>query len=266
MKIIPSVAMSIMNVDKIRSSSSFIQAFELSVDFSMDEVSDAYLEELNGLRKEAGIAYTVHAPFRDVNIASLNNTVFEAARMDMMRSMEVAARIGAGLVVVHPGITGFFPEDRWTEMKRRELSVFEEMGKFGGERGIQVMVENLPKMNVHFEDTWTLDGIIRVHDEWESDVKGVCFDVGHAYHANLDVAEAVRRLGSRIKHLHVHDNHGGIIDEHLPIGQGTIPWDDFFEALEEIGFEGFAVFEFGPAERQREAVQLLEDRMRQFRA
>ena len=224
----------------------------------MDPVDDAHLHKLNVLRMESDIAYTVHAPFRDINIASLNNTVFEAARIDMMRSMDVAAKIGASLVVVHPGITGFFPEQHYPEMKRRELSVIREMGDFGANHGIQVVVENLPKMNVHFEDTWTLDGIIRVHDSWESEVKGVCLDVGHAYHAGLDVVEAVHRLGTRIKHLHLHDNHGGLIDEHLPIAQGTIPWGSFFQALREIGFEGYAVFEFGPEERQRDAVKMLE--------
>lgn len=266
LKIIPAAATAIVNLDTIRSSSSFIKVFELSVDFSMYDVGIDEFRLLNELRREAGVTYTVHAPFRDINIASMNNTVFEAARHDMMRSMEVAAQIEANLVVMHPGITGFFPAEYWPEMKRRELSVFEAMGEFGAKHGIRVTVENLPKMNVHFEDTWTLDGTIQLHDSWDSEVKGVCFDVGHAYHAGLDVAAAVRRLGSRIKHLHLHDNHGGMIDEHLPIGQGTIPWDSFFTALEEIGFEGYGVFEFGPADRQREAVQMLEERMRQFRA
>jgi sugar phosphate isomerase/epimerase len=264
MKIIPAVATSIMNLDIIRSSSSFIRAFELSVDFSMNTVDDAHLRELIGIKQENGIEYTVHAPFRDVNIASMNQTVFEAARLDMMRSIDIAEKIGASLVVVHPGITGFFPAEYYPEMKRRELSVFEALGEFGDKHRIRVTVENLPKMNVHFEDTWTLDGTIKLHDEWTSELKGVCFDVGHGYHAGLDVAAAVRRLGSRIKHLHLHDNHGGMIDEHLPIGHGTIPWDDFFQALEEIGFEGYGVFEFGPPDRQREAVQSLEGRMKQF--
>jgi sugar phosphate isomerase/epimerase len=259
MKLTPAAATSITSLDVIRSSAEFIRAFELSVDFALATVDDDHLDALAALGAD-GIEFTVHAPFRDLNIASLNSGAYEAARADMMRTVRIAQRIGATVVNVHPGIHGYFPEEFWPRMKRLEQDVFEEMSDFGTPHGIRVVAENLIETNVHFEDTWTLDGVIALHDSWQADLKGVCLDTGHAHQAGLDPAAALRRLGSRVKHLHLHDNHGGPIDEHLPIGDGTIDWDPFFAALDEIGFEGYGVFEFGPAPRQREALAALAER------
>ncbi|MFC4243617.1 sugar phosphate isomerase/epimerase family protein [Gryllotalpicola reticulitermitis] len=259
MHITPSAAASITNVAQMRESASFIRAFELSVDFALDELPDQLFDEIAELRSD-GVRFSVHAPFRDLNIASLNPGAYEAARADMMRAVEVADRIGAEVVNVHPGIHGYFPPQHWPRMKELERNVYEDLSDYGSARGIRIVAENLIKTNVHFEDTWTLDGVIALHDAWRSELKGVCLDTGHANQAGLDVAAAVRRLGPRVKHLHLQDNHGGPIDEHLPIGDGLIDWDSVFTALEEVDFTGFAVFEFGPAPRQREAVEMLVQR------
>jgi sugar phosphate isomerase/epimerase len=259
MKITPSAATSIENIDVVRSSSEFIGAFELSVDFALSSVDDAHLDALAQLHSD-GSQFSVHAPFRDLNIASLNPGAYEAARADMMRAIRVADRVGASVINVHPGIHGYFPKEFWPRMKRLEMDIYEELSDFGGEHGILVVAENLIKTNVHFEDTWTLDGIIALHDGWRGTGKGVNLDTGHAHQAGLTPADALRRLGTRVKHLHLHDNHGGPIDEHLPIGDGTIDWEPFFTALEEVDFQGFGVFEFRSPERQQQAIQLLAER------
>jgi sugar phosphate isomerase/epimerase len=249
-KIIPAASTSIMNVDLIRASSSFMRTFELSVDFAMDKLDDSLFDQLAELHDD-GVDYTVHAPFRDINIASLNPGAYEAARTDMLRAVEIADRIGATVVNVHPGIHSYFPAQYWPQMKNLEREVYEQLSNFGSPRGIRIVAENLIKTNVHFEDTWTLDGVLKLHDEWRGDLKGICLDTGHANQAGLDVAAAVRRIGPRLKHMHLQDNHGGPIDEHLPIGDGLIDWPAVFEALEEINYEGYGVFEFGPPEKQQ---------------
>jgi sugar phosphate isomerase/epimerase len=37
-------------------------------------------------------------------------------------------------------------------------------------------------------------------------------------------------MGQRLKHVHLHDNDGQR-DDHLPVGQGSIDFDSFFETL-----------------------------------
>lgn len=57
-----------------------------------------------------------------------------------------------------------------------------------------------------------------------SDRVGMCLDVGHA-NMNCGPLTYLEYLGDRIRHVHFHDNHG-INDEHLCVGEGTVPWKE----------------------------------------
>ena len=53
---------------------------------------------------------------------------------------------------------------------------------------------------------------------------GLHLDIGHA---NLlvvqsSVGELLEAYGSRLRHVHLHDNKGGSADLHLPLGTGTV--------------------------------------------
>ena len=255
---------SITNLDHIAQAAEHFKAIELSVDFAMDNVSDELLAGLIDLRDRLGLTYSVHAPFRDVNIASLNNAVYEAARIETLRAMEVAIVLGARLVNLHPGVHGYFPKTTYAEMKRREREVLRQLCDLGEEHNILVAFENLIETNVHFEDTWSLDGVIETVTLVDSPVLGFCLDTGHGFQAGLDIPAAVRRLagvqashgrsGSALIHVHAQDNHGGPIDEHLPIGDGLIPWPETVQALVETGYDGMIVFENFGLERQQTAL------------
>ena len=62
-----------------------------------------------------------------------------------------------------------------------------------------------------------------------------CFDTGHfnAF-SRSSLEEWMGVLGSRIGQVHLHDNHASA-DEHLPVGEGTFPFQRFFELLKKRG-------------------------------
>ncbi|HTY52603.1 MAG TPA: sugar phosphate isomerase/epimerase, partial [Methanomicrobiales archaeon] len=57
---------------------------------------------------------------------------------------------------------------------------------------------------------------------------GFTFDVGHA-HTVGKVPEFLKVLSS-VNHIHIHDNHG-TADQHLALGDGTIPWEEVGRAV-----------------------------------
>jgi inosose dehydratase len=82
----------------------------------------------------------------------------------------------------------------------------------------------------------------------------LCLDTGHFVYGGGDPVEAVRAWGSRIGHLHLKDiagpPPGGInfpeaVSRGIfrPLGQGCVRWPEFFEALHESGYSGWAVVE-----------------------
>jgi sugar phosphate isomerase/epimerase len=77
----------------------------------------------------------------------------------------------------------------------------------------------------------------------------VNMDPSHMILYGNDVGYAVRRLGKRIKHVHLKDAVGkpGIQNENFMfpmLGEGVTDWKDFFDALKEVGYDGFLSVEF----------------------
>lgn len=82
------------------------------------------------------------------------------------------------------------------------------------------------------------EAILRAVKEINSPFFRVCLDTGHCAVFGDSPADAVRLIGKEyLSTLHVHDN-DGCGDCHWLPGAGVIDWQDFSDALAEIGFEG----------------------------
>lgn len=73
---------------------------------------------------------------------------------------------------------------------------------------------------------------------------GICLDIGHLHRTRSHgltqqtSAEFIRKAGSRLKALHIHDNHGVTDDHLLPFTHNGLDWKAFMKALSESGYEG----------------------------
>jgi sugar phosphate isomerase/epimerase len=66
-------------------------------------------------------------------------------------------------------------------------------------------------------------------------------------YGNLDVAWVVRQWGDQIAHVHLKDAVGEpVMGKFLfpLLGEGLVDWKGFFDALEDIGYEGYCSVEF----------------------
>jgi sugar phosphate isomerase/epimerase len=61
-------------------------------------------------------------------------------------------------------------------------------------------------------------------------------DLGHCNLFGRDPVAMIRRFGSRLYHVHVHDNDGRR-DLHLPPGTGSIDWTAVVQALRQVGYD-----------------------------
>jgi sugar phosphate isomerase/epimerase len=110
--------------------------------------------------------------------------------------------------------------------------------------GVVLTVEPVFGMLVH--DYYTVRELLGYFD---SKHLGVNLDPSHlALYAN-DPAWPVRRLGKRVRHVHVKDVFGrpGVFGETFSfpfLGEGVIDWRAFFAALRDTGYSGFLSLEF----------------------
>jgi sugar phosphate isomerase/epimerase len=75
------------------------------------------------------------------------------------------------------------------------------------------------------------------------DYDDVTWDFSHAATAGANSLEAIRALGSKLRHVHLTDGSGSGKDEHLIPGYGTQQCAEALQYLASNGFEGTVVAE-----------------------
>jgi sugar phosphate isomerase/epimerase len=190
------------------------------------------------LKKEQGISYTVHAPSEDLNIASFNPKLRRLAIDELHRSIQLAAKVDAELWVVHPrlysGLSWAYPGHQWN----LNLEALKDLREKAEGIGLCVGIENMPRGRFLLGSSKDFTNFFA---ERTMEDAAMTLDVGHA-NTHDEVGEFLTRLGSRIVHMHIHDNYGSR-DEHNLIGRGTTDWLAVSRFLKTRSFSGFLIVE-----------------------
>ena len=147
-------------------------------------------------------------------------------------SAEMAHELGADVVVVHPPF-------RW----QREYAegFVEGIARLEEQTGLGFAVENMYPWRA--TSRRAMDVYQPHWDPSQEDYANTTIDLSHAATAHSDPLEMARRLGDRLRHVHMTDGSGSAKDEHLVPGRGTQPCGEFLEHLAGRGFEGHIVAE-----------------------
>ncbi len=165
------------------------------------------------------LRYTVHAPSRGVNIASLLEPVRRASVEVTVACLALSTEVGAP-IVVHPGYFAW-PRDRKRAEQRFRRSLTELLGA-AEDLSATFFVENMGDWE-HF--------LVKTPDELPL-IDGAAFalDVGHAHQNHVLPAF----LDVPISHFHLHDN-DGTTDAHAAVGDGTIDFSAVMAAVRRSG-------------------------------
>jgi sugar phosphate isomerase/epimerase len=186
-----------------------------------------HLSRIKGFLREYteshDVHLSVHAPLSDINIASFSDRVREASLADVLETVRISGELGIRCVTVHPGLvspTSSLDLDRVRSLVREAAHV---LSKASVEHGVPVAIENMPtiKWLIFREPEEVLKAI-------EGTELGICFDAGHAHTARN--TDAWLELQDRFVNIHLHDNRGER-DEHLVLGEGTVPFEKVLDAL-----------------------------------
>ena len=177
-----------------------------------------------------------HSPFR-CDLSALDSKERQKAISEFKYSMDIAARLGAKNVVVHPSTTIEEDDRRCDEKRKQSRNNVIEISKYSQRKGLTLLLENIPGSYFCSSVFKLLEFIEEIG---EPEIK-VCLDIGHANLKN-GVISGLKILKDRVVQLHIHDN-DGITDQHLPPGEGKINWDSFRTVLKEIEFSGPLIYE-----------------------
>lgn len=162
-------------------------------------------------------------------------SIRQAAVQEAKEAIVAFAAVGAKWMNLHP--------DRQAPMHDRKfiidrnLQTLRELFPVAHEHNVGLMIENLPGS---FNTVKQLAELLEPFPEL-----GLHLDIGHANLLTDDntTEDLLKVYGSRLKHVHLHDNKGGSADLHLPLGSGTMRVDYYIRALQANGYDGTITLE-----------------------
>jgi sugar phosphate isomerase/epimerase len=134
---------------------------------------------------------------------------------EIKRAIEIAEIIPFQYLIQHLGVGGEEYDERKLEAA---FSSLEELGVFAKQRGVEILLENIPNALSSAERLMEFIGMTHLHLNF-------CFDTGHA-HMHEGIEAAFDIMKERIRSTHIHDN-DGVDDKHIwpLVGDGgTVDW------------------------------------------
>jgi len=175
--------------------------------------------------------------FWKYNLATPNETIRKKGIEILKTACEVAADIGASVVLVVPAVA--VPEityQRTWELSKKSIL---EAALIAKDCGVYLGVENV--WNKFLYSPLEFRSFIEEIDH--PNVKAY-FDVGNVWFLSFP-QEWIRHLAELIACIHVKGFHRPSV-QFTPLLQGDVPWSEVMRALREIGYDGFLNVEVPP--------------------
>lgn len=166
------------------------------------------------------------------------DAVIRAKAVDQLReniatTAEAGAKIIAGPLYSPVGyLTG---KRRTAKEWNHAVDCWQQLAPWLAQHGVVAAIEPLNRFETFFLNT--ADDAARFCDEVGHPNVGVLFDTFHANIEEKNIAEGYRKVARHLKHVHTCEN-----DRGTP-GSGHIEWALVFEAIREIGFDGWLTIE-----------------------
>lgn len=165
-----------------------------------------------------------------------------------------AHKLGAESVLIVPGYCGvdFVPGAPVVDYQAaydRALEWLCEYKSLAEELKVEIAIENV--WNKFLLSPFDMKNII---DQVNSPYVGCYFDVGNVV-VNSYPDQWIRILGNRIKKVHFKDfdRSIGTIEGFVDLLKGDTDYTAVMQAFKEVGYDGWATAEFGPAEKEEDA-------------
>jgi sugar phosphate isomerase/epimerase len=180
------------------------------------------------------LGISVHAPYGDLNLATLNDPIWHESIRQICSCIEKASNF-TDRVTIHPGYLSpagkLMPKRAWDLQKE----ALRRIGRHAVEYSVLACLENMIAIKEFLcRDPGELIGMVEGIEGI-----GMTFDFGHANTVGK-VNDFLKEVG-RSHHIHIHDNCGSA-DEHLALGDGTIKWQEVGRAIS-ARYSGVVVIE-----------------------
>lgn len=207
---------------------------------SLESFTSKRIRKLNRLAERYKVKLSIHLPYT-INIADIIGTIRNSNLAYLKECITLAKKIRATHITSHLGNFYWFPSERWMRHKaiQRYLKCLHEVLMNCEESKINLALENVVAIP-HGSDFYMLGDTIAdfkyIYSNIDSKYLKFCLDTGHA-NMGEGTTEYIKNFHDKLICVHYHDN-SGKNDEHLPVGEGSIPWQDVAIHLGKIKYRG----------------------------
>ncbi len=191
----------------------------------LDRFGPSDFREVAECLAAAGLSVTFHAPFMDLRPGALDPRIRQISLDRLRQVFDLIPWFMPRSVVCHPSFDEKYyisAEARWLE---NSLSTWRTL--LACIRGTETIIV---LENVYERDPHSLRSLL---EALASPQVRFCFDTGHANaFGGVPPVLWIETLGDFLGEIHIHDNHG-TADEHLPVGEGNIPFRELFARVRE---------------------------------
>lgn len=182
----------------------------------------------------------------DNNLASPAENVRAFARNYLTATIDLAADLGVGDIVMAPGIgRPLMPPPR-----EQMLSWFhggmDILVRHAQARGVRLLLENIP-----FSFLPRIEGLVAAIAGYPADRVGIVYDAANAVFVREDPAAGLAHAAARLHLVHLSDTPLDVW-RHDAVGTGVVPFERIGVALRELGYNGPVVLEIIAADPDRD--------------
>ena len=224
-------------------------------DKSLDELCDVFTPYVEAMIATGVKPSQMHVPY-PVRVEGKAEQSAYMQSVVIPKSLVIAEFLGVPYVVIHP-FKMQYTHGRDAERKEN-IAYFKMLIPIAKQCGVKICLENLYE-NVGGRITegvcadpedaiWYIDTLNEIAGE---ELFGLCLDTGHLQLVKREPYEYIKRLGNRIKILHLHENNF-VNDLHqMPYTFGTkekqgLDWNGIIRGLRETQYEVTLSFETFP--------------------
>lgn len=219
------------------------------------ELSDEHALELieRGNPKTVGREFGSFA--KELGVGVLQGHLFLNAKICkpedrelLKKQLDLFYEIGVKNAVLHCDNFSRLPENPGVEFKREQnLAALVELTDYIKDTDMVICLENLRPPRF----TTSAESLLYFIDKINSKNLGICLDTGHLnLSENPSQIEFIEKAGKHIKALHLADNDGLGVDQHLmPYGRGVVNFVAVIREMKKLGYDGLYNLEI-PGERK----------------
>ena len=215
-------------------------SIELMMDGQYWGDTEATIRSLSGKLSKYHVEFSIHPPTFDTNLVSENKLIRETTFNEHKKAILFGKAINARYIVIHPG---FYYSPRFDKeaTKDKAYEVVIKLNDIAKQYGIKLAIENV---GYNGTSLFTQEEYIHFVEGMDDNI-GYLIDTGHANINKWNIPEVIEKTKDRLIALHIHDNYGDT-DEHNPIGQGNIEWENIIKAIKNTPLNFDLVFEYKP--------------------